>query len=311
MSRLTFTLRQLGYFDAIASTGSLTAAAKRCNISASALALAINELEENLGLQLFLRRKGKGATLTRAGRRILANGRAILSEAETLMEVAGDTSSRFTSEFAIGCYTTLAPFVVPKLLQHFSRKYPDLVLDFREGNDQELAELLEQGQLDTAIVYGTDIVPQLSFDPILVFRPHILVAKSHPLAKRQSVKLEELAKEPQVVFDAHPSRLNTERIFSEKGLNPLVGHTTASFELARCLVARGFGYAMLIQQSRTPDTYEGEQVAVLQIEDEIPQTLLGLTRIVGAPKNARYKELFAAVADLAEQLPGARLSSPS
>ncbi|MEX0285820.1 MAG: LysR family transcriptional regulator [Paracoccaceae bacterium] len=296
MPQITFTLRQLSYFDAIASTGSLTAAAKRCNISASALALAINDLEESLGLQLFLRRKGKGATLTRAGRRILANGRSVLSEAEVLMDVAGDTSSRFTSEFAVGCYTTLAPFLVPSVLTHFQTKYPELLLDIQEGTDEDLTESLLQGQLDAAIVYGTDIEPKLTFDPIFEFHPHMLVAKTHPLAARKSVNLAELAEETQILFDAPPSRLNTERIFADKGMKPRIEYTTSSFELVRCLVARGFGYAMLFQQPRISKTYEGKDVAVLQIEDDLPPTSLGLARIVGAPKTARYTELFNVIA---------------
>lgn len=305
MSPLNFTLRQLSYFDAIASTGSLTSAAKRCNISASALALALNELEENLGLKLFLRRKGRGATLTRAGRTILANGRSVLSEAEALMDVAGDASSRFSSTFAVGCYITLAPFLVPGLLDHFRRQHPDLVLDFREGTDEDLSDLLVQGQLDTAIVYGTDITPGLGFDPIFEFRPHIIVSAAHPLANRRGVRLEELIDEPQIVFDAPPSRLNTERLFSERGLTPRIGHITTSFELARCLAARGFGYAILLQQPRISGTYDGAEVSVLEVDDDVPETSLGLARISGAPRTARYRELFAAITGLAPRFSGA------
>ena len=74
MASIPFTIRQLEYFNAIASEGSLAAAAQRCLVSASALALAVDELEQHLRLQLFVRRKGKGAEKGRPSRK-KAHGR--------------------------------------------------------------------------------------------------------------------------------------------------------------------------------------------------------------------------------------------
>ena len=89
-----FTLRQLQYFDAIASEGSLAAAAKRCLVSASALTLAIDDLEHHLRLQLLIRRKGKGVMLTPAGTRLLLHVRRVLQYAESLSECARLIRSR-------------------------------------------------------------------------------------------------------------------------------------------------------------------------------------------------------------------------
>ncbi|OAV55082.1 LysR family transcriptional regulator [Enteractinococcus helveticum] len=68
---IPFTLRQIQYFQAAASAGSIAAAAKHMNITPTALALALDELEKQLGLTLILRRKGRGVVLTSDGQRIL------------------------------------------------------------------------------------------------------------------------------------------------------------------------------------------------------------------------------------------------
>ena len=74
-----FTLRQLEYFDAIATEGSIASASAKCHVSASALALALDDLEARLGLQLVIRRKGKGIELAPAGARLLAHARQLLA----------------------------------------------------------------------------------------------------------------------------------------------------------------------------------------------------------------------------------------
>ena len=292
MPSIPFTLRQLEYFDAIASEGSLAAAALRCHVSASALALAVDELEQHLSLQLFVRRKGKGVTLTAAGSRLLSHAKLVLSGAESLAADASRSSSGVSGRFAVGCFSTLTPFYLPGIMEIFQRRHPEIELELAEASALELTEMMLQGRLDAALLYTADVSAQLTFDPVQEYRPYIMVAKDHRLAGRDRIRLGELAAEPMILLDVHPSRSNTEQLFSEIDLRPRIGHVTANFELVRCLVARGLGYGVLYQRPAAAITYDGNALAVLEIGDKVPQTFVGLARPAGAPRSARYAALY-------------------
>jgi len=288
----SFTLRQLEYFDAIASEGSLSAASERCHVSASALAIALDELERHLSLQLFVRRKGMGVTLTPAGSRVLSLARGLLSGAENLAADAWQAGTSLSGRFSVGCFSTLAPFYLPGILQNFRRAHPALEFDFVEASAPELHELLLQGRVDAALMYSVDVSSQLAFEPVHEYRPHVLVADGHPLASRRSIQLGELVAEPLIVLDVHPSRKNTEQIFAALDLLPAIGHITSSYEVVRCLVGRRLGYAVMFQKPASRWTYDGHAVTRLDLADRVPPTVVGLARPAGAPRTARYGALL-------------------
>jgi len=204
-----FTLRQLEYFDAIASEGSLTAAAERCHVSASALALALDDLERHLGVQLVVRRKGRGVTLTPEGSRMLSTARHLLSGAEGLAAEAQQAAEGVAGRLTIGVYETLSPLWLPEILEGFRRQHPEIEIDFVEGAAATLHDHLLQGRLDVALMYQVDVSPQLAFEPVHSHRPHVIVPEGHRLARRRSIRLRDIAGEPQISLEVAPARHNT------------------------------------------------------------------------------------------------------
>ncbi|MRH30130.1 LysR family transcriptional regulator [Microbacterium sp. SYP-A9085] len=291
MESIPFTLRQLSYFDAVASEGSLAAAAVRCHVTPTALALAIEELESRLSLQLLVRRKGKGVTLTPVGSRLLVAARALLAGAEAFTADATDAATTLVGPLRVGCFSTLTPFLLPAVLRVFAREHPQLAIDVTEATAPELHDLLLQGRIDTALLYAIDVSPQLAFEPIHEYRPHVIVAADHQLSARSTVHLSELMSDRLVVLDVEPTRRNTEHIFEHLGLRPTVGHVTRSFEVARCLVGAGFGYAVLFQRPASGVTYDGHRVVMIELADDVPGTVAGLARPLGAARTARYRAL--------------------
>src|SRR5262245_61911554 len=111
-----FTLRQLGYFIAVVEAGTLRAAAQRLNISQSALSQGLSELERDLNATLLIRRRSQGVRLTNVGRDVLESARATLQSAAALSAQLGGSTAPLSGSVTIGCYTTLAPFVIPPLV---------------------------------------------------------------------------------------------------------------------------------------------------------------------------------------------------
>src|SRR5690242_14425686 len=115
MSRVRISLRELEYFVDAAQAGTMSAAAATHGISQSAVSLAIGHLERSIGAQLFARQRGRGLTLTASGRRILLDARELLRQAESLEASAKALGEEIAGELLVGCFSPLAPFVMPRL----------------------------------------------------------------------------------------------------------------------------------------------------------------------------------------------------
>src|SRR6266496_1044695 len=176
-----FSLRQLQYFVAIAENGTLSGAAGRLHVSQPTLSQALTDLERALTVQLCVRRKAHGVTLTPSGVQVLHQARQLLRQAEDLHNTAaGD--GQLTGVLSVGCYVTFAPTVLPPLLQGFGVAHPEVTLDFTEDTQDVLQHRLLTGELDVAILYDMEIPPELARTVLYTVRPHILLPADHPMA---------------------------------------------------------------------------------------------------------------------------------
>lgn len=263
-----YTLRHLEYFVAVADCGTIRSAAQICHVSQPAVSQGIAELERGLGVQLIIRNRARGIVLTPAGRRLLAPVKALLSEAGELQLLAVSEGGEIAGKISVGCYVGLSPLLTPKLLVGFKKAYPDVDLDFEENPQPELQQSLLSGHLDLALMYDHGIPVELEKIMLARQRPHVLLSESHPMAGLDAVSLRDLSTEPMVLLDVSPSRDNWRATVSNLGLDPVVGFRTQNFELTRCLVGQGLGYAVLIQKPVSNITYDGTRVVAKPILEE-------------------------------------------
>lgn len=252
-----FSLRQLAYFVAVAESGSIRAACDRLNVSHAALAAAMEDLERALGAPLLIRQRARGVSLTPAGADLLLKARPILHAAEDLPAAVAGVQTRLSGRLSIGCYTTLAPFLVPQLFSGFKAQHPEIDLELIEGSTTEIAALLRNGRCETALLYAFGLDEDLVCEQLYPVAPHVVLAAHHPLAAQPCIDLRDLAQECLIVFDVAPASANTQDVFSHLGLKPRIGYRTSNFELARGLAARGLGYAVLLQKPAAELSYDG------------------------------------------------------
>lgn len=300
---IPFTLRQVQYFQAAASAGSLAAAAKRMNVTPTALALALDEFEKQLGLTLILRRKGRGIVLTSDGQRILEKSQELTSNALQLLEEASESRHDVSGLLRIGVFTTLAPFLSPPVLKDFAAQYPGIDLRIREDGAQGLHHQLVTGQLDLAIQYGFQVSEELFFTPLYEFRPYLLVPADHRLAQAREVSLTQVADDPVIGLNIQPTLQNTREIYAQVGLEPAIVHSTANFEVARCLVGNGLGVTVLFQRAATNWTYDGTKVVSLRLTDPIRPSTLGITQPQAATETERVRMLIDFLDELVNSSP--------
>lgn len=244
----SFTLRQLAYLVAAADAGTLIGAAERMHVSPSAMSDAITELERVLGTRLCVRRKAQGLTLTSAGMRAVSDARKLLRGADELNVALRAGGDRLAGPLAVGCFTTIAPTVLPPLLTGFASAHPGLDLETVETTQDNLVTMLDTGRLDIAFAYDAYIPGSSPRERIFELRPHVLLPANHRLAGETAVRLEDLIDEDFIMLDAPPSTENALATFAERGLAPKVRHRTANPDVVRSLVGKGLGYGMLLQQ---------------------------------------------------------------
>lgn len=265
-----YTLRQLEFFTAVAEHGSLSGAADALYVSQSAVSGAINALEQAFGAQLTIRRKAHGVTLTAAGRYVLDRAKGLLNAAADLELHAADAGAELRGSLTLGSYRTLAPTVLAALIDNYSRLHPFVELDFFVGPQSDVQEGLRSGTLDVAIAYDLSLPHGLQSQRLFDAEPAIVLAADHPLATRPTLGLEDVADEPMILLDVNPSRENTMMMFSSAGLDPNIRFRTLDYEVTRSLVGRGMGYAILVQQPASQQSYEGRPLAVRPISPAVP-----------------------------------------
>lgn len=264
-----YTLRQLEYFVAVAEQGTLAGAAEVLMISQSAVSGAVNELEKAFGAQLTIRRKAHGVTLTPSGTYVLEQARSLLNLAGDLELHAGQPGEQLRGPLLVGCYLSLAPTVLARLLSNYSERHPQVELDFFAGTQTEVLERLSSGQLDLAILYDMGLSTQMASQKLEDRRPAVVLSADHPLASQERIELAQLADDALILLDVNPSRENTMMMFSEAGVQPRITFRTTDYEVTRSLVGRGMGYTILAQRPSGDITYEGRPLAVRPIHPPV------------------------------------------
>lgn len=292
-----FSLRQLTHFVAVAEHGTISGAAESLYMSPSAVAASISELERVLGSELLVRRRAQGVTVTPTGTQVLASARRLLADASELAYMARGRGGDLVGPLVIGCFVTLAPTVLPRLLEDFARLHPKVQVDFVEAPQDRLQEALSAGELDMAVMY--DMNRSVPLDSIVLYEPrgYALFGEGHPLADQDTVKLSDLALEPLVLFDQAPSASYAINAFEQHGLEPTIRHRTHTYELTRSIVARGIGYAVLVQRPPNKASYEGFPILEREVDPPLPVCPV----ILAWPHGAKLSPRAQALVELARQ----------
>jgi len=287
----SFTLVQLRYFAAAVEHGSMTAASRELVVSQSAISTAIAQLEKELGVTLVLRHHSRGLALTEAGRAFHAELRPFLAHSQELADVAMNAGQKLVGDLTVGCFATLAPFRLPRILAASRERYPEVHVHVLEAEHAELKRALRAGECEVALAYGYDLEDDLVATPVGSAPPYVLVAEDHRLAHRSDVELRELADDPMVLLDLPHSADYFVSLFLERGIEPQIRHRSKGFETVRALVAAGEGFAVLNQQPAHRLTYAGRSLVTLSIKDRIAPLDVVLVRARGA-RATRKAEAF-------------------
>lgn len=168
------TVRQLRYFDALAHHSHFGRAATACAISQPALSMQIKELEETLGAVL-MERGARQVRLTKFGEEAALRVRDILLLVDELGEFARASRDRLSGRLRIGMIPTIAPYLLPILMENLTRTHPEVDIYVREALTSKLIQELAEGRLDTAIAALP--ISEPSFTEVALFAENFLLVR--------------------------------------------------------------------------------------------------------------------------------------
>ena len=236
----------LRYFYEVAKAGSFRQAAERINIAASALNRQITLLENDLKAPLFERRPGRGKLrLTAAGEILLHRVRLSMNELQVAKSAIESLKGLKRGSVSIGDNDSLGRDFLPKFLRGFHDLYPQIDFEVAVDNTPALLDRIERDEIDVILAYN--IPTRSSYRTLIAFPLGmcVLMADSHPLAKRNTLRLSDCVGYPLAVPDDSMFLAQIQReMLSKAGIDNRSILKTNSFELIRDVVASGMAISI-------------------------------------------------------------------
>ncbi|GAC1492763.1 MAG: LysR family transcriptional regulator [Candidatus Limnocylindrales bacterium] len=256
---------ELGQVEAFVEAnrrGSITRAAGALELTQPTLTARLRGLERELGAQLLVRGR-RGVSLTPAGRRFLPRAIAALEALRRGASEARSGSEGRGAILAVGLASDLALYLAPAALARFATRHPQVETLVRSGHSRFIADLLRSEEVELALLSQLVLLPDLASRVLFTEAVPVVVSRTHPLARRASVPIEELAQAGMVVRD--PSaylRAMTLAYFAAGNTAPRILMELDHTEACKRVVLAGLGAALLPEMAIRHELARKELVAV-------------------------------------------------
>ena len=248
-------LQQLRYLCAIVDNNlNVSDAADSLFTSQPGVSKQVRQLEDELGVRVFVRAGKRLASITPAGEAVVAAARRALREIENLKRVGAEYKSEDEGTFAIATTHTQARYVLPRVLRDFASRYPKVKLELHQGNPMQVAAQTASGDADVGIATeALSTFPDLVTLPCYQWNRCVLVPSGHPLAKAKPLTLAAIAKYPVITYDfTFTGRSQINAAFEAEGLSPKVVLTALDSDVIKTYVELGMGVGIIAQMAYDP-----------------------------------------------------------
>ena len=232
------------HFVKVAELGSVSRAAVASDVPQSVVSRHIAQLESDAGSRLF-RRTGRGVVLTELGLQLYPRIKRLIAESESFADEVRASRGVPVGDVRLGLLPSTVPSLAGPLYQHVLKQFPKVRLHLTEGSSSQLQEMLDVGRLDLSLLLRDGGESSVD-EPVLMEGALCLVlASSDPLAGRQEIRFEEVAKLPLVLpGEPHPLRERLSSLARKLGLSLQIAAEANSIRLQHEIAASGAGYAI-------------------------------------------------------------------
>ncbi|SAL76149.1 LysR family transcriptional regulator [Caballeronia telluris] len=262
---LRFDLVELETFLAVVELGSFSAAAKRLHISQPSVTSRVQRLESTLKTRLLIRTTRR-VEPTPAGNRLRERAEAALRDLRKLMQEFQTDAEGARLRVVIAATPMIAAVMLPPLIHSFCQRYPDVQIQLRDLQYEDVVAKIEGNEADLAVVAFDNDSSKLSFQALSEEDMLVIVPKSHVLAEAGEVTLEELAQVPLMLLDRYSMLRDTlAGEFAKRGLSLRPMHQAANLSTLLGMVDAGLGATFLPRSMA--QRYARDHRATLQVTD--------------------------------------------
>ena len=263
-------LRHLRAFAAVAESHSFSKAARQLRIAQPPLSRHIRQLENEIGVKLFLRTTS-GVELTHEGAVLLDKARTVLAEAGRFIDLAGRMKTGTTSTVKIGMARGLGE-AVNRIRVHLLGQHPDFSIEGLDIPSSRQYEALRLGTIDVGVLRHVDDRPGIESEPLFAEQFVVVLSEHHPLAKRKSLRLKALAREPLLIHDREWAALAHDKIlalYAAAGVVPGVVtlHAEPGNQASMLAVASGEGVCLALKSRLSRSYVSVTGVAIVPLDE--------------------------------------------
>lgn len=274
-------LQQLRYVVEVVRAGlNVSEAADALFTSQPGVSKQIRQLEEELGIDIFVRHGKRLTGMTEPGRQVLAIAERMLGDIDSLKKVGADFRSEDEGTLNLAATHTQARYALPPVIRAFAQKYPKVRLTIHQGNPRQICQWVLDGDADLAV--ATESIAEtegLVSLPCYQWNRCVIATPRHPILKASPLTLEEIARYPIVTYDAiFAGRSQVNRAFLGRGLKPNVVITAMDADVIKTYVAMDLGIGIIAAIAYDPrvDTQIGKIDASHLFESAV--TRIGIRR---------------------------------
>ncbi|MBI3903569.1 MAG: CysB family HTH-type transcriptional regulator [Nitrosomonadales bacterium] len=225
----------------------LTEVANALYTSQSGVSKHIKDLEDELGVELFVRKGKRLLGLTDPGRELVVFVERMLLDAKNIKSLADQYSNREQGQLTVATTHTQARYVLPQVIAQFKRDYPKVHLKLHQASPTEIVAMLLDGQTDIGIATeALSDVPELASFPYHTWHHSVIVPAGHALEQVQPLTLEAIAEYPVITYhEGITGRARIDQTFGEEGLAPDIVMSALDADVIKTYVELGLGIGII------------------------------------------------------------------
>ena len=233
--------------EAVRQGFNLTEVANALHTSQPGVSRQIRELEDELGVELFIRSGKRVLGLTEPGSHVLPIIERLLQDVDNLRRASSDFASTHAGPLSVAATHSQARYALPSAVRDFRQLYPAVTLNLHQGSPRQVAEMLISGEADIGI--ATEALTQyeeLVTLPCYRWTHSVVLPRNHPLADAQPLTLERLSKYPLITYDAgYTGRSHIDDAFAAAGLTPSIVLSAMDADVIKTYVELGLGVGIV------------------------------------------------------------------
>jgi len=233
----------------------LTEVANTLFTSQSGISKHIKDLEDELGIELFVRKGKRFLGLTDPGKELIQIAERMLLDAKNIKKLADQFSQSDHGQLTIATTHTQARYALPEVIRQFKNAFPKVHLAIHQGSPNEIVDMLKKGEADIGI--ATESISQIAelvTFPFYNWHHAIIVPKGHALENKKDVSLEEIAEYPLVTYhEGFTGRKSIDEAFHKKNLSPDIVISALDADVIKTYVELDLGIGIIASMAYQKD----------------------------------------------------------